>query len=185
MTMKKINRINHKPPWEEVFPELIGFCERDDDSYVNKDGEEYYDYQHDGELVYKIGKTKSAWIIEEYYASGELAALSEGPALEQTIFQALIAPTAKENDERVNILVPVEKENVENAKLFMYMIGGYPGSWLSDIHYEAIKMSKLYSPKLDYLCYRKIPREYVDWVARILSERELLPLNQKVYIGIS
>lgn len=166
----------------EQFPEIIGFCERDEESYSAGNGIESYDYKLDGELVYRATKTNQGWRIEEF-EEGKCVAVSVGEELGMTLFEALHFGPSRD-DTFCSILIPVLKKEREKIIALMYYFGGYPGSYLRNTPEFEIVRERLLPEDICLLSYAKIPKQYFQYLGDILLEALAEPcIGKYLYYG--
>lgn len=63
----KPKNVNHEFYEEETFPEIIGFCDRDDTTHAASQEEESYEYKLNTTLIFKVIKRAKEWQINEYW----------------------------------------------------------------------------------------------------------------------
>ncbi|GEM_PF-3569715 len=150
----------------EKFPELLGFCERDDKTHVVSGDEENYQYKLHDKKVYSIKKKSNKWEIIEFDLDNKIIRVSTGTKLGMVLVNALSFRGADGNkqDQRANILIPVNTEDREKAIALMYYLGGYPGDFLEETPEQKLITEKFISPNISFLSYPYVPVMYVPWL---------------------
>jgi len=144
----------------EIFPNVVGFCDRDDSTHIVSHDRESYEYKLNGDVIYELIKCVHRWEMKEYLA-GTIISYSSAHCLEILLFQGLsVAPNS--NNLMCNILIPVSKDDKDKALSLMYYFGGYTGSWRrTTTEFNLIK-SRFVEPELDFLCFSKVPEQYTQ-----------------------
>jgi hypothetical protein len=142
----------------EQFPEIIGFCERDNTTHIVNNAQESYQYKLQGKLIYSVKRHGSRWEIIEY-DNDHVVKVSAGDKLALVLVHALtFQPTDRSRQEnRVNILIPVHIENRDKALAIMYYLGGYPTSLLEVTPELALIKEKFIDPQIVFLAYSFVP----------------------------
>ena len=169
-------RVNNNHFSTEKFPEVIAFCERDENSHVATGSEESYTYSLNGEIIYTLKKVNSQWELIELHDKN-VVRVSTGKSLGMVLWHALRfteADKAKQ-EERVNILIPVAKTDLEKALAFMYYYGGYPGNFLDHTPELDAIMERFVDPNITILSYSYVPVTHLDWLREILKTDGLVP----------
>jgi hypothetical protein len=157
---QRVNMVFHT---EEVFPMVIGFCDRDDSSFTSTDGRESYDDRLNGVRVYNLAKTDRGWTLEEYYEE-EMIRTSSGLELGMTLYHAFIEVSGPSVPGQVNIILPVRKDQKDRVLALMYYFGGCNGSFLTSKALTVLR-SRYPEPGLAFLGYSKVPAKYLHWIA--------------------
>ena len=149
----------------ESFPNVIGFCDRNENSHIHTATEESYDYVLNGIPVYKLKKFAAQWELIEMLDK-KVVRVSTGRSLGMVLLQALrFSDTDKgKQEDRVNILIPCAKKDVEKALAFMYYYGGYPNNFLELTPELAIILDRFVDPELAFLSYSYVPAGYLEWL---------------------
>jgi hypothetical protein len=166
-----VNTVFHT---EEVFPMIIGFCDRDDSSFTSADGRESYDYRLDGVRVYNLAKTDRGWTLEEYY-EGEMIRTSAGLELGMTLYHAFIDVGGPSVPGQVNIILPVRTDQKDRVLALMYYFGGCNGSFMTSKALTVLR-SRYPEPRLTFLGYSKVPAKYLHWIADTFRELDVFGL---------
>lgn len=171
----KPQRVNANHFSTDTFPEIIAFCDRDDATHVQSGQEESYEYKLHGKTHYRLKKFAAQWELIEL-EENKIIRVSTGRSLGMILWQALrFAPTDKEKQEnRVNILIPIAKTDVEKSLAFMYYYGGYPGNFLETSAELSLIVERFVDPNLTFLSYSYVPAEYIDWLREILKENNII-----------
>ena len=72
-------------------------------------------------------------------------------------------------EERVNIIFPLAKADLEKALAFMYYYGGYPGNFLLMTSELALIIDRFVDPNLTFLSYSYVPIGYLEWLREQLK----------------
>lgn len=163
-------RVNGNHFSTEKFPEIIAFCEREDNSHIFNGKEESYNYTFTNQTVYTLKKFASQWEMQES-DNKNIIRVSTGRNLGMVLMQGLRfsdADKAKQ-EERVNILIPTLKTDVEKAMALMYYYGGYPGNFLHVTPELTMIVEQLIDPDLTFLSYSYVPVIYVEWLREQLK----------------
>lgn len=122
---KRFN-INHFST--EKFPDVIAFCDRVDHSHINNGQEESYSYELNGNQKYTLKKLAGQWELEEC-DNNTIIRISTGRNLGLVLMQGLRFSDADKGkqEERISILFPVLRTELEKALALMYYFGGYRG----------------------------------------------------------
>jgi hypothetical protein len=179
----RVNTVFHT---EEVFPMVIGFCDRDDSSLADTDGRESYDYRLDGVRVYNLAKTDRDWTLEEYY-EGKMMRTSAGRELGMTLYHAFIEVGGPSVLGQVNIILPVRTDQKDKVLALMYYLGGCNGSFMTSKALTVLR-SRYPEPGLAFLGFSKVPAKYLHWIANTIRELNVLglfsepvTLDKKIY----
>ncbi len=169
-------RVNTNHFSTEKFPEVIAFCERDDSSHVTAATEESYTYTLNGQTIYTLKKVHSQWELMEMNGKN-VVRVSTGKSLGMVLWHALRFSEADKGkqEERVNILLPVAKADLEKALAFMYYYGGYPGNFLEHTPELDAIMDRFVDPNITILSYSYVPVTHLDWLREILKTDGLIP----------
>jgi len=154
----------------EKFPEVIAFCDRAANSHVRSEREERYSYTlHDKEM-YTLKKYANQWELEEI-EHNTIIRISTGRNLGLVLMQALRFSDADKGkqDERVSIIFPVLKTDLEKALAFMYYYGGYPGNFLLMTPELALIIDRFIDPSLSFLAFSYVPVVYIEWLREQLK----------------
>ena len=168
-------RVNSNHFSTEKFPEVIAFCERDESSHVLTSTEESYTYALNGKVVYTLKKVNEQWELMEM-DDKKVIRVSTGRSLGMVLWHALKFSSADKGkqEERVNILIPVAKTDLEKALAFMYYYGGYPGNFLDHTPELDAIMERFVDPNITFLSYSYIPVTHLEWLRGILKEDGLM-----------
>jgi hypothetical protein len=159
---------------EEVFPMVIGFCDRDDSSFTSTNGRESHDYRLNGVRVYNLAKTARGWTLEEYY-EGEMIRTSAGLELGMTLYHAFIDVGGPSVPGQVNIILPVRTDQKDRVLALMYYFGGCNGSFMTSRALTVLG-SRYPEPGLTFLGHSKVPAKYLHWIANTFRELNVLGL---------
>lgn len=168
-------RVNSNHFSTEKFPEVIAFCERDDQTHVLHGSEESYEYKLNGQTLYQLKKYAAQWELIELMDK-KVMRVSTGRNLGIVLMQGLRFADADKGkqEERVNVLVPVMKKDAEKAAAMMYYFGGYPASFLELSPELAIIIERFVDPQLTFLSYSYVPVAYLPWLNEELKKAEIL-----------
>lgn len=171
----KPKRVNTNHFSTEKFPEIIGFCERDDASHITNGREESYNYQLNGHSLYTLKKFSSQWELQECDEKN-IIRVSTGRNLGLVLMQGLrFSEADKDKQEtRVNILFPTQKATIEEALALMYYYGGYPGNFLQQSSELSLITERFIDPEITFLAYSYVPAQYVDWLREQLKNAGIL-----------
>src|SRR5688572_13798930 len=183
MIKPKLTNNNHFSSGD--FPNIIGFCDRDEDSRVSHFDEEAYEYKLHGGVVYLLKKKSNRWELVEF-DKNQIIRVSADNMLENVLMRALtFADSDKERQEkRANIIFPVKKSDIKRAEAIMYYLGGYPKSTLSQTPELQFIEQTLIDPDIEFLTYSYVPVEYVPWLREELKAAGLIgqDKNRTVWI---
>lgn len=168
-------RVNQNHFTTEKFPEIIAFCERDESSHVQSPTEESFEYTLNGKGIYMLKKYAAQWELVEH-EDHKVVRVSTGVSLGMVLLQGLrFSNTDKgKQEERVNIIIPVAKADVEKALALMYYYGGYPGNFLIMTPELAIITERFIDPEITFLSYSYFPAVYLEWLREMLKENDIL-----------
>jgi hypothetical protein len=168
-------RVNETHFTTEGFPEVIAFCERDETSHIKTATEETYDYILQERAVYTLKKFSHQWELIETLDK-KVIRISTGQSLGMVLLQGLrFSDTDKgKQEERVNILIPIAKTDIEKSLAFMYYFGGYPSNYLELTPELAIILDRFIDPNLTFLAYSYVPAVYLEWLRQELKNAGLL-----------
>lgn len=154
----------------EKFPEVIGFCDRVPTSHVHNGVEESYTYELNGKNMYTLKKLAHQWELEES-ENNTIIRVSTGRNLGLVLMQGLHFSDADKGrqEERINIIFPVQKADLEKALAFMYYYGGYPGNFIQMTPELALIVDRFIDPNISFLCYSYIPVNYLEWLREQLK----------------
>ncbi len=115
----------------ETFPEIIGFCEKDPYTHVFTGEEESYEYKLNGKKAYLLKNREHRWEIVSF-TKDQIVRVSTNATLGLVLSQALtyVHSEYDKQEERVSILIPVNKTDSDKALALMYLLGGYPANFL-------------------------------------------------------
>jgi hypothetical protein len=159
----------------EKFPEIIAFCERVSTSHIHNGREESYSYALQGKQLYTLKKLANQWELEEMHEN-TIIRVSTGRNLGLVLMQGLrFSDTDKgRQDERVNVIFPVLKTDLEKALAFMYYYGGYPGNFLLMTPELALIIDRFIDPELTFLSFSYVPVVYIEWIREQLKNAEVI-----------
>src|SRR5689334_1084840 len=128
---KQVNNVHFS---QGTFPNIIGFCDRDESSHVNHSDEEAYEYKLHNNVVYLLKKMSSRWELVEF-EGGKVVRVSADNTLESVLIRGLSFSEADKTkqEKRVNILFPVNTTDINRAEAIMYYLGGYPKNFLPNV----------------------------------------------------
>lgn len=154
----------------ENFPEVIAFCDRVSNSHIRNDREERYSYELNGNVIYTLKKFINQWELEESH-NNTIIRISTGRNLGLVLMQGLRFSDADKGrqEERVNILFPVRKENLEKTLALMYYFGGYPGNFLLMTPELALIIDRFVDPDITFLSFAYVPVIYLEWLREQLK----------------
>lgn len=149
----------------EEFPEIIGFCDRDPHTHVLAEGEESYEYKLNGKKIYLVKKQGRKWEIVEFFGE-QITRVSTNTNLGLALSQALmyVPSDNDQQEERVSILIPINKVDMEKALAVMYYLGGYPANFLPRLPELQLVMDRFLDPQLAFLSYSYVPVQYLPWL---------------------
>lgn len=159
----------------ETFPEVIAFCDRDNSTHVKTPTDERYEYLLNGKLVYTLKHSGELWELVES-ENQKIIRVSMGKSLGLALLQGLrfsSADTGKQ-EERVNILFPVNRRDSEKTTAFMYYYGGYPGNFLESTAELEVIAERFIDPNSIFFSYSYIPVTYLQWLREELQRIEIL-----------
>jgi len=179
--LKMPSRVNRVSPFDYHFPEIIGLCDRKDDSHSQSSEEESYGYFLNGRLIYRLIGNGLRYELTTYQNEEEIG-VTTGTGLEHVLYSAFLVPS--KDPQFVNILVSLKKDDSDRLLFLMYILGGYMGSFLSTTTELLIVIQHFVNPLLKFMCFHRIPKEYVPWLAEELqSEGILCPEeNRKIIV---
>jgi hypothetical protein len=159
----------------EKFPEVLAFCDRIPNSRIHNGREESYSYELKGQQMYTLKKLSNQWELEEY-ANNTIIRVSTGRNLGLVLMQGLRFSDADKGrqEERVNIIFPVQKEDLEKALALMYYFGGYPGNFLLMTPELALLIDRFIDPTLTFLSFSYVPVIYIPWLREQLKTAEII-----------
>jgi len=159
----------------ETFPEVIAFCDRVPNSHIRSDREERYSYDLKGKTIYTLKKFANQWELEEIQ-NNSIIRISTGRNLGLVLMQGLRFSDADKGkqEERVSILFPVLKDDLEKALALMYYFGGYPGNFLLMTPELALITERFVDPTLAFLAFPYVPVIYIDWLREQLKKAEII-----------
>lgn len=159
----------------EKFPEVLAFCDRLPNSYIHNRREESYSYALQGNQLYTLKKLANQWELEELY-NNTIIRVSTGRNLGLVLMQGLRFSDADKGrqDERVNIIFPVQKGDLEKTLAFMYYYGGYPENFLLMTPELALIIDRFIDPELTFLSFSYVPVIYVEWLREQLKNAEII-----------
>lgn len=171
----KPQRVNEDHFSTEKFPEIIAFCERDESTRVQSPSEESYAYLLNGQTVYILKKFATQWELAEM-KDKQIARVSTGRNLGMVLMQGLHFTKSEidKQEERVNILIPVDKTLSEKALALMYYYGGYPGNFFESTPEMKVIVERFIDPDLAFLSYSYVPVAYIEWLREILKQNEII-----------
>jgi hypothetical protein len=160
------------------FPAIIAFCDRDDNTHVQSGAEESYEYTLNGQTVYLLKKIASQWELVEM-EDKKIVRVSTGRSLGLVLWQGLRFATMDKGrqEERVNVLIPVKKVDLEKSLALMYYYGGYPGNFLDVTPELDIIVSRFVDPDVTFLAYSYVPAQYLEWLRAVLKDNGILEAN--------
>jgi len=166
----------------EIFPKVVGFCDRDDSTFTISQDQKSCTYKLNGEVIYEVIKHPTRWELIEYLA-GKITCYSRGHCLQVALFHGLsLAPNY--NNLMSDILVPVSKGDKDKALALMYYFGGHTGSWRRSTP-EVNQIKSMFSdPDLDFLGFSKVPKQYLYWLGNIFVEAGITGQNKNRIIWI-
>ena len=163
-----VNNVHYS---EGSFPNIIGFCERDNGSHISHDDEEAYQYKFHDNLVYILKKKGKRWEVAQFEGTNILRVNSDNN-LESVLMRALTFAEAdrSKQETKINILFPVPKSDTERAMAIMYYLGGYPrSSFPYTTEFSFIK-DKFIDPEIEFLSYSYVPVQYIEWLREELKK---------------
>ena len=149
----------------EKFPEVIAFCDRIPNSHIKNGVEESFTYELHGEPKYTLKKLVNQWELEES-EHNTIIRVSTGRNLGLVLMQGLRFSDADKGkqENRVSIIFPAQKTDLEKALAFMYYYGGYPGNFLLMSPELALIIDRFVDPDLTFLSFSYIPIAYLEWL---------------------
>ena len=168
-------RVNNNHFSTEKFPEVIGFCDRDDSTHILNGKEESYEYRLHGRTLYRLKKLANQWELVELH-NNTIHRISAGRSLGMVLWQGLrFVDTDKSiQEERVNILFPAQKAEVEKALTLMYYYGGYPNNFLQMTPELLVIIERFVDPTLTFLAFSYVPIQYLQWLRDQLKDAGIL-----------
>ncbi|MGH7203521.1 MAG: hypothetical protein ACREHC_03710 [Candidatus Levyibacteriota bacterium] len=159
----------------EKFPEVIAFCDRDEATHISNGTEESYNYILNGQTMYTLKKFVSQWELAESNKNN-IIRVSTGRNLGLVLMQGLrFSEADKDNqEERVSILFPTVKEEVEKAMALMYYYGGYPGNFLQKTPELTLIVERFMDPTITFLSYSYVPAGYLEWLREQLTNASII-----------
>ncbi|MGI8419798.1 MAG: hypothetical protein ACR2LN_04085 [Candidatus Levyibacteriota bacterium] len=159
----------------ERFPEVIGFCDRDDATHISNGTEESYNYSLHGKTIYTLKRFASQWELAES-DKNTIMRVSTGRNLALVLMQGLrFSEVDKDKqEERVSILFPTLKEEVEKAMALMYYYGGYPGNFLLKSAELTLIIEQFMDPTITFLSYSYVPASYLQWLREQLTNAGII-----------
>jgi len=169
----------------EKFPEIIAFCDRIEKSHIRSDLSESYSYELHGKEIYTLKKLANTWELEEN-ENNTIIRVSTGRNLGLVLMQGLRFSDADKGkqEERVNILFPVQKPDLDKTLAFMYYYGGYPGNFLPLTPELTLLIERFIDPNLTFLSFSYVPANYLEWLREQLKTAEILQsgTSQRLWI---
>ncbi len=168
-------RVNKNHFSTEIFPEVIAFCDREESTHVLSSNEESYEYTLNGKTVYALKKIAAQWELVEL-VDKKITRVSTGRSLGMVLWQALRfqdIDRAKQ-EERVNVLIPVARTDLEKALALMYYYGGFPGSFLETSPELKIITERFVDPELSFIAYSYVPATHLEWLREVLKTNEII-----------
>jgi hypothetical protein len=164
-------RVNEDHFSTEKFPAVIAFCDRDDSTHIQTGTEESYQYALQGKTMYTLKKFAQQWELVELDGKN-VVRVSTGRNLGLVLWQALRFSNADKakQEQRVSVLIPVRKVDVEKTLALMYYFGGYPGNFLDVSPELEIILQRFVDPELSFLSYSYVPVDYLDWLKGVMKE---------------
>lgn len=156
--------INEEEPGSDNFLKVVGFCDRDDESHTLTEEGESYKYCFNGQPRYEvIKKSNGTWVVDQYGKDGNKIAFTTGRDQDRAVYHALIAPV-EGWDDTVDIIFPVFKAQQKNISRMFYVIGGYPGYFITDDERkDFIKITGL-PEHAHIVTFKKVPKDYLPWL---------------------
>ncbi|MFC1600589.1 hypothetical protein ACFL25_00755 [Patescibacteria group bacterium] len=175
MTAENIERglqprfINENEPGSSEFLKVVGFCDRDEGSHAITQEGESYKYCYRVEPRYEVIKRPNGlWGVDQFGKDGNKIAFSTGPDQDRAIYHALIAPVPGWDD-TVDIIFPVFRDQQKNISRMFYVIGGYPGYFITDDERrDFIKLTGV-PEHAHIVTFRKVPKDYLPWLIEGLA----------------
>lgn len=154
----------------EKFPEIIAFCDRMENSHIHAGQEESYSYALQDTKKYILKKLAGQWELEEY-DHNTIIRISTGRNLGIVLMQGLRFSDADKGkqEERVSIIFPVLKTELEKALAMMYYFGGYPGNFLLMTPELALIVERFIDPNVTFLSFSYVPVLYLEWIREQLK----------------
>jgi hypothetical protein len=152
----------------EKFPEVIAFCDRVDTSHVKSGQEESYSYEINGNQKYTLKKLSGQWELEEL-DNNTIIRVSTGRNLGLVLMQGLRFSDADKGkqEERISIIFPVIRTELEKTLALMYYYGGYPGNFL--LPELALIIERFIDPTITFLSFSYVPVNYLEWLREQLN----------------
>jgi hypothetical protein len=154
----------------EKFPDVLAFCDRIPNSRIHNGTEEGFSYELKGKQLYTLKKLQTQWELEEYH-NNTIIRVSTGRNLGLVLMQGLrFSDTDKgRQEERVNIIFPALKTDLEKALAMMYYYGGYPGNFMLMTPELALLIDRFIDPEITFLSFSYVPVIYVEWLREQLK----------------
>jgi len=159
----------------EKFPEVIGFCDRVETTHIHNGNEESYTYELNGKHLYTLKKLANQWeLVESDHTT--IIRISTGRNLGLVLMQGLRFSDADKGkqEERVSILFPVKKTDMEKALAMMYYFGGYPGNFILMTPELALIVDRFLDPNLTFLSFSYVPAIYLEWLREQLKNAGII-----------
>jgi hypothetical protein len=152
------------------FPEVIAFCDRVEKSHIRSGTSESYSYELNDNHIYTLKKFANQWELEES-ADNTIIRVSTGRNLGMVLLQGLRFSDADKGkqEERVSILFPVHKNDLEKALALIYYYGGYPGNFLLMTPELALIIDRFIDPDIIFLSFSYVPVIYLEWLREQLK----------------
>lgn len=159
----------------EKFPDVLAFCDRDESTHIKSQTEESYTYMLGDKPMYVLKKYASQWELIEF-DNKKIVRVSTGKSLGLVLLQGLRFSDADKGkqEERVNIIFPVAKTEVEKTTAFMYYFGGYPSNFIEITPELALIIERFVSPDIIFFSYSYVPVQYLEWLREELKKAEIL-----------
>ncbi|HVA96638.1 MAG TPA: hypothetical protein VND99_03205 [Candidatus Acidoferrales bacterium] len=172
-THPKLFNSNHFS--SEKFPEVIGFCDRIQNTHIHNGQAESYSYELNGKQIYTLKRLSNQWELEES-EQNTIIRVSTGRNLGLVLMQGLRFSDADKGkqEERVNILFPVQKADLEKALALMYYFGGYPGNFLLMTPELVLIVDRFVDPNISFLSFSYVPVIYLEWLREQLKNAEII-----------
>jgi hypothetical protein len=154
----------------EKFPEVIAFCDRVEKSHIHSGISESYSYELHDQQLYTLKKLANQWELEES-EKNTIIRVSTGRNLGLVLMQGLrFSDTDKgKQEDRVNILFPVLKTDLEKTLALMYYFGGYPGNFLVMTPELSLIVDRFLDPNITFLSFSYVPAAYLEWLREQLK----------------
>src|SRR5258708_6061737 len=159
----------------EKFPEVIAFCDRIATSHIRNGQEESFTYELNGVSKYTLKKLANQWELEES-EKNTIVRISTGRNLGLVLMQGLRFSDADKGkqEERVSIIFPVLKTDLEKTLSLMYYYGGYPGNFLMMTPELALIIERFVDPTLTFLSFSYVPVGYLEWLREQLKNAGII-----------